>query len=116
MQNLNRNSDGSGGASGANGINGGGPDHKGKRNDFSDMFKGSPFIGGSFYKNNFVDFNSGGPMHEKRPHYPLYNLPFNGESTYGTNFDPSKQTNKVMEETPFEANLKKQLKIKSKKG
>lgn len=67
-----------------------GDNYEAKKSQLTEMQRGQPFLGNSYYRNNFVDFSAGGVHVEKRPIYPVYQLPFNGVSSYRNEFDTEK--------------------------
>ena len=79
------------------------------RSELGELAKGSPFLGNSQYRHNFIGFGGGSTYHEKRPWYPIYSLPFNGDSSYRKNFLPMAQKE---EEMDYERNLKMELRTR----
>lgn len=85
---------------------------KAKKSAFSENQMGQPWMGNTAYRVNHVDFSAGGVYHERRPNYPFYSLPFKGDSSYQNTYI----NDKLAEDTEYEKNLKKDMKVRMRKG
>jgi hypothetical protein len=73
--------------------------------EFSESNRGQPFLGNSQFRAQFVDLSAGGANIEKRPIYPVYQLPFKGKSSYQKTFNSD--DSKAVKEEEYEKTLKK---------
>lgn len=85
-----------------------------KISELSESAKGALFLGNSAYRTNYVDLSLGGTNIERRPNFPVYQLPFKGTSSYQKTYNGNEKL--VVQEEEYEKLLKKQLKDKMKKG